>query len=91
MEAPAGHVEDIPTLVNKLLDQNDLALRPDTKRRNLGEDIDGSFKVMLQIANVANSILTLNTCLLALAECKDSPDNIESSSHSRNSCQDYTA
>ena len=36
----------------------------------------GTFKLMLQIANVERSNSKHNTCLLAIAECKDTPDKL---------------
>lgn len=40
------------------------------------DHVGGSFKITLQIANVRNPNSKLNTCLLLVADCKDSPENL---------------
>ena len=81
-----GWIEDVTKLVTQLLGQYDkkakLTWHNDTIPQdeiwvNVGGDHDGgSFKLTLQIANIANPNSKHNTCLLLIANRKNIPENL---------------
>ena len=87
LTAPAATITDITTLVTNLLTEykrqgcltwHDGALPEDEIWVKLGGDHGGgSFKVMLQICNLVNANSKHNTVLIAMAECKDNPENLQ--------------
>ena len=86
VQTPVASIEDISDYVTKLLDEHerqgnltwhDGAIPEDEIWLKIGADHGGgSFKIMLQIANLVNANSKLHTCILAMAECKDSPENM---------------
>ena len=85
-QTPVATITDIPQYVTELLDQCDMenqltqhnsTISKDEVWVKLGGDHGGgTFKLMLQIANLRKPNSKYNTCLLAIAECKDTPDNL---------------
>ena len=85
-QTPVATITDIHQHVTELLDQydkeNQLTWHNSTIPKNevwvkLGGDHGGgTYKLMLQIAILQKPNSKRNTCLLAIAECKDTPDNL---------------
>ena len=85
-QTPVATITDIQQHVTELLDQYDKenqltwhnsTIPEDEVWVKLGGDRGrGTFKLMLQIANLRRPNSKHNTCLLAVAECKDTPDNL---------------
>ena len=83
---PVAFIRDIPQFVQNLLQEHktqgnltwqDGAIPEEEVWIKLGGDHGGgTFKLMLQVANVRNPNSKHNTCLLTVAECKDTPDNL---------------
>ena len=83
---PVASIEDVPSFVSKLLDEYDRQNRltwhegviPDNEIwvKIGGDHGGGSFKLMLQVANLKNANSKMNTCLLQIVECKDSAENL---------------
>ena len=86
---PVSYVgsDDLPDFVCNLLDQYEeeglLTWHKHTTPSlevwmNIGGDYGGdSFKLMLQIANVTEANSKRNTCLITIASCKDSHENLK--------------
>ena len=85
-EAPVAKVENLLDLVKQLLDQYDKEEMLTWHNSQIPEDEvwlkiggdhgGGSFKLMLQIANLQNPNSEENTCLLAIVNCKDTPTSL---------------
>ena len=85
-QTPVATITDIPQYVTELLDQYDKENQLTWHNSTIPEDEvwvklggdrgGGTFKLMLQIANLRRPNSKHNTCLLAIAECKDTPDNL---------------
>ena len=83
---PVASITDVPSFVKNLLDEydrqdrltcHDGAIPDDEIWVKIGGDHGGgSFKLMLQIANLRNANSKFNTCLIAMAECKDYAENL---------------
>ncbi|KAL8566641.1 hypothetical protein ACOMHN_049782 [Nucella lapillus] len=83
---PCAGIKDIPSYVTRLLDEYDSQGRLTWHDGNIPEDeiwikIGGdhggkSFKMMLQVANLANANSKHNTCMFTIVECKDTPENL---------------
>ena len=81
-----GRIEDITKLVTQLLDQynkegkltwhNDTIPQDEIWVKVGGDHGGGSFKLTLQIANIANPNSKHNTCLFLISNCKDIPENL---------------
>ena len=85
-QTPVATITDIPQYVTELHDQCDKenqqtwhnsTIPKDEVWVKLGGDHGrGTLKLMLQIANLRRPNSKHNTCLLAIDECKDTPDNL---------------
>ena len=83
---PVGYVKDLSNFVSNLLDQceeenlltwHNNAIPDDEIWIKIGGDYGGnSFKLMLQVANVSEANSKKNTCLITIADCKDSHKNL---------------
>ena len=84
---PVAYVEDltefVPELLNKyeevgLLHSHDGQIPEDEVWVKLGGDHGGgTFKIMLQIANIANPNSNLNTFIICMVDCKDTHANLK--------------
>ena len=85
-EMPVAYIDDIPQFVRNLLAQleennklsrhNDVIPEDEIWVKIGGDHGGGSFKLMLQIANVENPNSRKNTFLITIVNCKDTPLNI---------------
>ncbi|KAL8570149.1 hypothetical protein ACOMHN_030946 [Nucella lapillus] len=83
---PCAGIKDIPSYVTRLLDEydsqgrltwHDGSIPEDEIWIKIGGDHGGkSFKMMLQVANLANANSKHNTCMFTIVECKDTPENL---------------
>lgn len=83
---PCAGIQDIPSYVTKLLDEYDNQGRLTWHDGSIPEDEiwikiggdhgGGSFKLMLQVANLTNANSKHNTCIFSIVECKDTPENL---------------
>lgn len=83
---PVASIEDLPSFVTKLLDSYDRLHRLTWFNDSIPEDEvwvkiggdhgGGSFKVMLQVANLQQANSKHNTNVITLVECKDTPENL---------------
>lgn len=79
-------IRDVPSFVTNLSDEHvkqdhltrqDGAIPDDEIGGKIGgHHGGGSFKLMLQIANLKNANSKFNTCLITMAECKDYAENL---------------
>ena len=86
VEMPVAYIDGIPQFVrnlpaqleenNKLSRYNDKIPEDEIWVKIGGDHGGGSFKLMLQIANVENPNSRTNTFLITIKNCKDTPQNI---------------